>query len=36
MNAINNALHRVGAAPVEMPATQEKVWHALQAAKSAA
>jgi len=26
----------VGAAPVEMPATQEKVWHALQAAKSAA
>lgn len=36
MNAINDALHRVGAPPIEMPATQEKVWRALQAAKAAA
>ncbi len=36
MNAINDALHRVGAPAIEMPATQEKVWQALQAAKSAA
>jgi aerobic carbon-monoxide dehydrogenase large subunit len=36
MNAINDALHRVDAPPVEMPATQEKVWRALRAAKSAA
>lgn len=36
MNAINDALHRVGAPAIEMPATQEKVWRALQAAKSAA
>ena len=36
MNAINDALHRAGAPPIEMPATQEKVWRALQAAKSAA
>ncbi|NKB19655.1 MAG: molybdopterin-dependent oxidoreductase [Alphaproteobacteria bacterium] len=36
MNAINDALHRVGAPPIEMPATQEKVWRALQTVKSAA
>ncbi len=32
MNAINDALHRVGAPTVEMPATNEKVWRAIQAA----
>ena len=33
MNAINDALARVGAPYVQMPATPEKVWRALQAAK---
>jgi len=32
MNAVNDALHSVGAPPVEMPATHEKVWRALQEA----
>ena len=31
-NAINDALHRARAPPVEMPATHEKVWRALQSA----
>ncbi len=35
MNAINDALHHIGAPAIEMPATPEKVWRALQAAKSA-
>ena len=30
MNAINDALHRAGASAIEMPATAEKVWRALQ------
>lgn len=30
MNAINDALTRVGAPPVEMPATAEKVWRAIR------
>ena len=29
MNAVNDALHRIGAPPVEMPATAEKVWRAI-------
>ena len=33
MNAVNDALHRIGAPPVEMPATAEKVWRAIQAAE---
>jgi carbon-monoxide dehydrogenase large subunit len=33
MNAINNALAPIGAPYVQMPATPEKVWHAIQAAK---
>ena len=32
MNAVNDALHRIGAPPVEMPATAEKVWRAIRAA----
>ena len=32
INAINNALHHIGAPQVEMPATAEKVWRAIQAA----
>ena len=30
MNAINDALHRLGAPQIEMPATPEKVWHAIR------
>jgi carbon-monoxide dehydrogenase large subunit len=30
MNAINDALARIGAPPVEMPATAEKVWRAIR------
>ena len=30
MNAVNDALHRLGAPQVEMPATPEKVWLAMQ------
>ncbi len=33
MNAINDALHRIGAPAIEMPATPEKVWRAIQAAE---
>jgi carbon-monoxide dehydrogenase large subunit len=33
LNAVNNALRSAGAAEVEMPASSEKVWQALQAAK---
>jgi carbon-monoxide dehydrogenase large subunit len=33
MNAINDALSRIGAPYVQMPATSEKVWRAMQAAK---
>ena len=33
MNAVNDALHRIGAPPVEMPATAEKVWRAIRAAE---
>ena len=32
MNAVNDALHRIGAPTIEMPTTQEKVWRAIQAA----
>ena len=32
MNAVNDALHRIGAPPVEMPATAEKVWRAIREA----
>jgi carbon-monoxide dehydrogenase large subunit len=31
MNAVNDALHRAGAPSVEMPATPEKIWRALNA-----
>ena len=34
MNAVNDALHRIGAPPVEMPATAEKVWRAIQASRT--
>ncbi len=33
MNAVNEALARIGAAPVEMPATSEKIWRAIRAAR---
>ena len=33
MNAVNDALHRIGAPEIEMPATAEKVWRAIQAAR---
>ena len=33
MNAVNDALAQVGAASVEMPATPEKLWRAIQAAR---
>ena len=32
MNAVNNALAAIGAAPVELPATAEKLWRAIRAA----
>ncbi len=32
MNAVNDALHRIGAPSIEMPATHEKVWRAIRAA----
>ena len=32
MNAVNDALHRIGAPQVEMPASPEKVWRAIQQA----
>jgi carbon-monoxide dehydrogenase large subunit len=36
MNAVNDALHHVGAKTIEMPATPEKVWRALQGANGGA
>jgi hypothetical protein len=33
MNAVNDALARIGAPAIEMPATSEKVWRAIRAAK---
>lgn len=33
MNAVNNALARIGAPQVESPATSEKIWRALDAAR---
>lgn len=36
MNAINDALHHIGAPTVEMPASHEKVWRAIQAANGTA
>ena len=35
MNAINDALHDAGASEIDMPATPERVWRALEAAKGA-
>ena len=34
MNAINDAMARIGAPYVQMPATPEKVWRAVRAAGS--
>jgi carbon-monoxide dehydrogenase large subunit len=34
MNAVNDALARIGAQPVEMPATAEKVWRAIRMARN--
>ena len=31
MNAVNDALHQIGAPTIEMPATPEKVWRAIWA-----
>jgi carbon-monoxide dehydrogenase large subunit len=36
MNAINDALVRIGASPIEMPATSERVWRAIRKASGAA
>jgi carbon-monoxide dehydrogenase large subunit len=33
MSAVNDALHRVGAPAVQMPATSEKIWRAIEAGK---
>ncbi|HKT17822.1 MAG TPA: molybdopterin cofactor-binding domain-containing protein, partial [Stellaceae bacterium] len=33
MNAVNDALHRIGAPYIELPATSEKVWRALRTAR---
>ncbi len=33
MNAVNDALRQIGAPDVEMPATPEKLWRAIQAAR---
>jgi carbon-monoxide dehydrogenase large subunit len=33
MNAVNDALARIGAPEVQMPATAEKIWRAIEAAK---
>jgi aerobic carbon-monoxide dehydrogenase large subunit len=35
MNAVNNALARIGAPAIELPATSEKVWHAIRASRTA-
>ena len=34
MNAVNDALARIGAPYVEIPATSEKLWRALRAARA--
>jgi carbon-monoxide dehydrogenase large subunit len=34
MNAVNDALASLGAPPVEMPATAEKLWLAIRAARA--
>jgi carbon-monoxide dehydrogenase large subunit len=34
MNAVNDALHAIGAPEIEIPATPEKVWRALQAGRA--
>jgi carbon-monoxide dehydrogenase large subunit len=36
MNAVNDALARIGAPTIEMPATSEKVWRAIRMANGAA
>ena len=36
MNAVNHALASMGAAPIEMPATSERVWTAIQGANQKA
>ena len=36
MNAVNDALARIGAPPIEMPATSEKVWRAIRTANGTA
>jgi carbon-monoxide dehydrogenase large subunit len=33
MNAVNDALHRIGAPYVQMPATSERIWRAIETAK---
>ena len=33
MNAVNDALAQIGAAPVELPATSEKLWRSIRAAR---
>ena len=33
MSAVNDALHRIGAPAVQMPATSETVWRAIEAGK---
>jgi aerobic carbon-monoxide dehydrogenase large subunit len=33
MNAINDAMARIGGSYVQMPATPEKLWHAIEEAK---
>ncbi len=33
MNAVNDALHRIGAPYVQMPATSETIWRAIEMAK---
>jgi carbon-monoxide dehydrogenase large subunit len=35
MNAVTDALHRIGAPYIEIPATSEKVWRAINQAKAA-
>ena len=34
MNAVNDALHRIGAEQVEMPASAEKVWRSIRGIRS--
>jgi hypothetical protein len=36
MNAVNDALVRAGGRTIEMPATPEKVWRAIQGANAGA